>query len=259
MYGICHLSLVPCRKEPSNTSEMVTQLMFGEAFTIIAEEEEWIRIKTLVDEYESWINRKQFTAIKESTFKDLQKSKYPAVASITDTILNKISDHNMTLVMGSYLPKLKSKSVTLENLEYEFNGESVKQDVKTNTADIVSTAKKLLHAPYLWGGKTILGIDCSGLTQIVFRVNGFNLPRDAYQQAEIGTALSFVEEALPGDLAFFDNEEGKIVHVGIVIENQQLIHASGQVRIDKFDHYGIFHTDRKKYSHMLRVIKRVVE
>ena len=255
MYGICHLSLVPCRKEPSNTSEMVTQLMFGEAFTIIAEEEEWIKIKTLVDEYESWINRKQFIAIKEGTFKDLQKSKYPVVSSITESIHNKISDHAMTLVMGSYLPKLKDKSVVLENLEYEFKGVCVKQDFKSNTTLLIETAKKFLHAPYLWGGKTILGIDCSGLTQIVFRANGFNLPRDAYQQAEIGTALSFVEEALPGDLAFFDNEDGKIVHVGIVMENQQLIHASGQVRIDKFDHYGIFPVS---YTHLTLPTNREV-
>ena len=110
----------------------------------------------------------------------------------------------------------------------------------------------------MWGGKSPLGVDCSGFTQLAYKINGYNLPRDAYQQVELGEPLNFVEEAQAGDLAFFDNEEGKIIHVGILLDNQQIIHASGQVRIDNFDHYGIFNTDTKKYSHTLRVIKRIL-
>ena len=103
-----------------------------------------------------------------------------------------------------------------------------------------------------------MGIDCSGFTQLVFKIHGLKLPREAYQQVELGSALNFVEEAEAGDLAFFDNEEGKIVHVGILLDNERIIHASGYVKIDKFDHYGIFNSVTKKYSHTLRVIKRVV-
>ena len=110
----------------------------------------------------------------------------------------------------------------------------------------------------MWGGRSFFGIDCSGFTQIAFKLNGFKLPRDASQQALIGTPLSFVEEAQAGDLAFFDNEEGKIIHVGIILEDAKIIHASGKVRVDKLDHYGIFNVDSKRYSHHLRVIKRVL-
>ena len=110
----------------------------------------------------------------------------------------------------------------------------------------------------MWGGRSPFGIDCSGFTQLVYKLNGYTLPRDASQQVELGVALSFVEEAEAGDLAFFDNEQGAIVHVGLILDNQHIIHASGSVRIDKFDHYGIFHSDNKKYSHMLRVIKKVI-
>jgi cell wall-associated NlpC family hydrolase len=110
----------------------------------------------------------------------------------------------------------------------------------------------------LWGGKSPFGIDCSGFTQVVYKLNGYKLPRDANQQVNLGEPLSFVEEAEAGDLAFFDNEEGRIVHVGILLNNQSIIHASGYVRVDKFDHYGIFNQDTGKYSHTLRVIKRLL-
>ena len=124
--------------------------------------------------------------------------------------------------------------------------------------DLYSVVEKWLGTPYKYAGKSLNGIDCSGFTQLIYKLNGYQLLRDASQQVEIGTPLSFVEEAEAGDLAFFDNEEGNIVHVGMVLENQQIIHASGCVRIDKFDHYGIFHSDNKKYSHMLRVIKKII-
>jgi cell wall-associated NlpC family hydrolase len=130
---------------------------------------------------------------------------------------------------------------------------------KGSAQDIISTAYLLINAPYLWGGKNPFGIDCSGFTQIVYKLNGYKLPRDASQQVELGTPLSFVEEAEAGDLAFFDNEEGNIVHVGILLNNEQIIHASGSVRIDKYDHYGIFNKSLGKYSHSMRVIKRVLE
>ncbi len=258
MYGICNLSLVPCRQEPANKSEMVNQLLFGDCFSIIEEKEEWIKIKQVHDEYESWINMKQYIPVKEKTFLDIKKKPSLFCSDLISLIHDKQKGISFPVVMGSLLPYFHEKKLQLENYEYEFDGSYVSTETKGNPGQITQTAFQFLNAPYLWGGRSALGIDCSGFTQIVYKVNGYQLPRDAWQQANCGSPLSFVEEAEPGDLAFFDNEEGKIIHVGIVLSGQQIIHASGCVRIDHFDHYGIFHSERKKYSHNLRVIKRVI-
>lgn len=258
MYGICNLSIVPCRAEPSGKSEMVTQLLLGEHFVILEEKEEWIKIRTAIDNYECWISHKQYSPIKEKTFTELQNKAAVQTNELFSLIVDKEKGTTLPIVMGSKLPSFDKGLFKLEeNSSYQFEG-SVSENKKPNPKDILETASQFLNAPYLWGGRTCWGIDCSGFTQMVYSVNGFQLPRDAYQQAEIGSALSFVEEAEPGDLAFFDNEEGKITHVGIILENNQIIHASGRVRIDKLDHYGIFHSERKKYSHLLRVIKRIL-
>ena len=124
-------------------------------------------------------------------------------------------------------------------------------------SEIVHKAFLFLNTPYLWGGKTPFGIDCSGFTQLVYKLCGHTLLRDAKDQATQGEVLSFIEESEPGDLAFFDNEEGVITHVGIIMQDYFIIHASGKVRIDVLDHSGIYNTDTKKHTHKLRVIKRI--
>lgn len=258
MFGICNQSIVPCRKEPAHRSEMVSQLLFGEHFTVLAEADEWLHIKTAFDKYDCWISNKQFMPIKPATFELLEKTRQPMCAEHFKLLQHKNAASSLAIVQGTPLPFLKGRNFTIENQQYEFTGEHVLPDAsKASGAKMVTTAKAYLNAPYLWGGRTLFGIDCSGFTQIVYKLNGQSLPRDAWQQAELGEPLSFVEESRPGDLAFFDNEEGRIIHVGIIIESGQIIHAGGKVRIDKLDHYGIFNSDSKKYSHHLRVIKRI--
>jgi hypothetical protein len=256
-YGICLLSVVPCRKEASNTSEMVTQLLFGEHYSVVEQTETWLKIVVAYDKYECWINIKQHTKISEAAFKLLELQSAVITTELIQTITNKVSGLSFPIPMGSTLPGYMNKECKIENLNFIFEGKTTQISIKKTSEEIIHTAKLFLNAPYLWGGKSIFGIDCSGFTQVVYKLNGYKLPRDAWQQAELGHPLSFVEEAQAGDLAFFDNEEGKIVHVGIILSTNEIIHASGQVRIDKFDHYGIFHSENKKYSHMLRVIKRV--
>lgn len=257
-YGICLLSVVPCRKESSNTSEMVTQLLFGEHYTVIDLTEGWLKITTAFDNYECWINAKQHTRISESIFNQLQKQNINCNSELIQVIHNKSTNSAFPITIGAALPFYNGNKVGFEGEEFVFEGQTIKTSEKKSTAEIISTACLFLNSPYLWGGKSPFGIDCSGFTQIVYKLNGYKLPRDAYQQVEFGTPLNFVEEAEPGDLAFFDNEEGKIVHVGILLDHERIIHASGSVRIDRFDHYGIFNTDTKKYSHTLRVIKKII-
>ena len=257
-YGICLLSVVPCRKEPNNTSEMITQLLFGEHYTVIEVAETWLKIKIAFDNYECWINVKQHQKITENTFKQIELQPKVYANELISVIKSKYSQISFLISLGVALPFLKGNNVAIENSEFIFEGTTSIATAKKSEKEITQTAFLFLNAPYLWGGKSPLGIDCSGFTQLVYKINGYKLPRDAYQQVELGEPLNFVEEAQAGDLAFFDNEEGKIIHVGILLDNQQIMHASGCVRIDNFDHYGIFNTDSKKYSHTLRVIKRVI-
>ncbi|WP_317897598.1 C40 family peptidase [Aurantibacillus circumpalustris] len=257
-HGICTLSVVPARKEPSGKSEMVTQLLFGEHYTVLEIGEDWLHIKTAFDHYECWINSKQHTRIQENTFKQLEKQEGVYSNELIQVILNKTTETRFPISIGSSLPFYKNNESNFESLNFTFEGATCSSKVKKSVKDILSTAYLFLNAPYLWGGKSPFGIDCSGFTQLVYKLNGYKLPRDAYQQVELGLPLSFVEEAEAGDLAFFDNEEGSIVHVGILLNNEQIIHASGCVKIDKFDHYGIFSSETKKYSHTMRVIKRLM-
>ncbi len=256
-YGICLLSAIPCRKDASNTSEMVTQLLFGDHYTIFETKGEWLKICIAYDSYECWINIKQHHTITSAVFNQLQTQK---IICCTDLIAILSSDEfTFPICIGSTLPFFSNGQINISTKNYVFEGgTTIAFDKEVSLKKIIQTAHLFINSPYLWGGKTPLGIDCSGFTQLVYKINGIKLPRDASQQVEIGTPLNFVEEAEAGDLAFFDNEEGKITHVGILLDNERIIHASGCVKIDKFDHYGIFNSNTKKYSHTLRVIKRVV-
>lgn len=255
-YGICLLSVIPCRKEPFSTSEMVTQLLFGETYSITEDKDDWLKIVTSFDNYPCWISSKQHNSFSEKEYKNLDST--VVSSELVQVISNSLTNNVFPITIGATLPNFKNSLLFIGNHSFVFEGATSNTSLKKSIQDLKQTAYLFLNAPYLWGGKSPFGIDCSGFTQLVFKLNGYQIPRDASQQVELGTPLSFVEEAQSGDLAFFDNEEGNIVHVGMVIDNQQIIHASGCVRIDKFDHYGIFNSDTKKYSHMLRVIKNVI-
>lgn len=256
-HGICTLSIVPCRKQPSSKSEMLTQLLFGETFEMIATEKDWLRIRNTYDGYESWVNKKQVQQISEAAFSKIKNATAVYTNDLVQVITNTSDKSMFPIVIGSTLPSYADSECSIDKTKYTYEGQTVKP-VKQNKSGIVETAFMFLNAPYLWGGRSPFGIDCSGFTQMVYKLNGIKLLRDAWQQAEHGEALSFVEEAEPGNLAFFDNDEGKITHVGIILENNKIIHAAGKVRIDTLDHQGIYNTESKSYSHPLRIIKRFV-
>ena len=256
-YGVCHLSVVPCRFEPFDTSEMVTQLLFGETVKLYEEKKkDWRRAKTAFDGYDCWIDEKQITFISEEQFEAINLNKVSG--ELVHVVENKESELITPICIGSSLPNYSKGIVKIGESKLGFTGQIIDTSKKISKALIVQNAMMYLNAPYLWGGRSPFGIDCSGFTQVVYKLNGVKLPRDASQQAEIGQTLSFIEESESGDLAFFDNAEGNIIHVGIMLEDNRIIHASGKVRIDKIDHQGIFNVDTGDYSHRLRLIKKVL-
>lgn len=257
MFGICHLGVVPCRFEPSDKSEMVTQLLFGETFKILKQEGKWLQIRSTLDDYESWIDEKQYLPLSQELFGKQSIFPITCSADLVDLVTKTTDKSLIPVLAGSSLPAYEHGKLYVAEQEFSFDGEIAHPLSDTIPNLVAEYSTVFLNAPYLWGGRSVFGIDCSGFTQVVFKMAGIKLKRDAYQQAEQGTTLSFVDEAQTGDLAFFDNEEGKIIHTGIIIAPGKIIHASGKVRVDKLDHQGIYNHDTKKYSHKLRLIKRV--
>ena len=258
-YGISGLSIIPVRKEPSEKSEMVTQVLFGEHFQIIEEMLGWSHVKLSWDGYEGWIDSKMITPVNYRTFRRLENRPF-AVTIDLFSLIPVSNDQNLMLVSGSTLPiwrpYLKEFSVNRE--KYKILGEVFYGQPKNPRDIIISQALKYFNAPYLWGGRSPFGIDCSGFTQVLYKMVGIRIPRDASQQVKLGLPMAFVDEALPGDLAFFDDEEGNIVHVGIMWKRNKIIHASGKVRIDNVDQFGIFNVDLKRYTHKMRVMKKIL-
>lgn len=251
-FGISNLSIIPQRSDANDKAEMTNQILFGEHFKVLEIRKKWSKIRLSHDSYEGWICNKQWQEISEEDYKQLDKD----VATITTDILDIITkEYQQPIVIGSVLPFYKSGHALINEEMYKFDGLSTQGYVDKNK--LRQNALIFLNAPYLWGGRSPLGIDCSGLTQIVYRLQGIDLPRDAYQQAKVGTTLSFIEESEVGDLAFFDDKEGKVIHVGIILEDNHIIHASGKVRIDRIDQQGIFNTEIGKHTHKLRLIKSI--
>jgi hypothetical protein len=252
-YGICNLAIIPLRSEASDRSEIVSQILFGEHFEVLEQTPNWVRVRLHYDQYEGWIDSKQYQNISPEQFSALSEDEIVLNSDLVEYVSG-ASNILVPITLGASLSFLNHS--TINTAGFEFEGMRI-----TGTkpkANIINTAFMYLNSPYLWGGKTPFGIDCSGFTQMVYKLNGYKLQRDASQQSLQGEALSFIEESEPGDLAFFDNEEGNIIHVGIIMDDNYIIHASGKVRIDRLDHLGIYNAESNRHTHKLRVIKKIV-
>lgn len=256
-YGICDVSAAPVRLEPSDKSEMVSQLLFGETFQVLKKKDQWVRVKMSLDGYEGWMDEKQFIKIPQDYYdKILAEPPHIALDLVQSAVSNQ---RHIPILAGSDLPGFDGMNFRIQKEKFIYNGQAIDDNHNRNIERFMEKCSlKYLNAPYLWGGRSPFGIDCSGLTQVIFKMMGIKLPRDAYQQAELGETIDFAAQAREGDLAFFENNEGRITHVGIVLSDSRIIHASGRVRIDKLDQYGIHNKELKKYTHKLKSVKRLL-
>jgi hypothetical protein len=247
-FAFCKVAISPLRKENSDASEMVSQLLFGELIEIIEIQDNWTNIRTLSDNYEGWMDTKQFILISE---KETRRWLDSQEVLLNQALPLQTPWGEQWITKGAYIAKSDSGDFAIGNYNFKINP---KELIKVD--DLTSFASSYLNTSYLWGGKSAFGIDCSGFTQIVFRAFDKNLPRDAYQQEEHGQDIAFEDSEL-GDLAFFTNVKGKIIHVGIILNDSKIIHASGWVRIDELRSDGIYKGDTSEKTHHLHSIKRI--
>lgn len=257
-WGISRLTLLPVRSEPGDKFEMSNQLLFGEHYSVVGEskDREWLKIINYFDNYEGWIDRKQHYSISEEYFQQVNNSDYKISLDIYSTML--FHKNKIPVLLGSIIPISTNEIFKMEE-QLAFDGESKSLGQKREFDFLKLIALKYLNAPYLWGGKSPFGIDCSGFAQQVFKICGYKIPRDSSQQAEVGEKLGEFGASKPGDLAFFSNKRGKIAHVGIILEDGRIIHASGKVRVDQISEKGIINEETGKMTHTLVKIKRVLK
>lgn len=266
-FGICLQSVVPLRKEPHHQAEMITQLLFGELYRIMETRDQWAKVQLVYDSYEGWICDLQTNRIQEEEFLRHFEAETPCSLDLVQLISNESTKEVFPVILGSSLPGIEEFRMELAGNSFLYDGQlsSLSELEEAETPqDIIEVKHAMLHdammylnAPYLWGGRTPFGIDCSGLVQMIYRSRQIKLLRDAKQQASQGEVIGLIDEAEPGDLVFFDDGNGEITHVGMLVNRQQVLHCSGKVRLDRIDHIVIFQPELQKYTHKLRLIKRM--
>jgi len=256
-FGVCRLAVVPVRVDGRDTAEQVTQLLFGDHYEIFSfsTDNAWAQIRIYSDQCEGWLDVKQHHMISKEYFDQINQTDYKITTDVASTVLYKKSP--LTIVMGSIVPISNSELFKIEE-QFAFNGESKGLGQRRDADYLNNIAKKYLSSPSQWGGKSPFGIDAAGFTQMVFKITGFSLLRTIKQQSVQGKKINRSEEAKPGDLAFF-SEKGKVPsHVGIILDDEKIIHTYGCVRIDKFTEEGILNSDTKIYSHLVHSIRRII-
>lgn len=250
---ICENVFIPLRSAPSHKAEMVSQILFGEKYIITDRSGHWLKIEDLFTGYPGWVD--------EDHIRYSVDNAETAESRVLNRSLLCIRNDNTKMVLEAgceiYNADAEKKVFTVGGNVYSTKKEFSSSFLK-KSGNVAETAIQFINSPYIWGGRIPSGIDCSGLTCLVYKIHGTAIPHDSRQQSEIGTDIAFIDEAIPGDLVFFDDERGRISHVGMIISRGLVIHASGRVRIDSIDHQGIYRYNTKSYSHHLRRIKRIL-
>lgn len=257
-YGVSVLAHVSIRETVSHLSPMVSQLIFGDTFKIEDKFKNWIKIETDFDNYGGWVDVNQVLLLEKGAYAALKKDKTNCFTANTYSKIENLSNNSVVYVgLGCSLPNFDGNKFKIGD-DYYSCVASVIEKKEDIASFLAKNIPNLLNIPYLWGGRSTFGIDCSGLVQLVFKCCGQALKRDTYMQAEMGENIIFLEEAKLGDLIFFDNEDGVITHVGIYLGDGKILHSSGYVKIDNIDHEGILNAERTNYTYKLRLIKRII-
>ena len=287
VFVINHCTVTPVRQEPSESSEQLTQLLFSEVCEVLDRLPRWTKVRSTLDGQEGWVDFKMLSPAPISSqevkgerlkapqnavgiFGDPAKIKGEGVISVPMAIATAMeTGEELMLTLGTRLPNYSHGTFEVLGKQYLINpacvstaqrstGEADLQQSDLQRSDLATIAQSLLNAPYLWGGKNAMGMDCSGFTQVVYAAMGVNLLRNAREQMTQGELVPSLAEAQPGDLAFFDHADRdpkatNISHVGMLLSPTEIIHCSGCVHIDTIDEQGIHLPDGELTHHLVQI------
>ena len=255
-FGICLLGAVGVRERPDHRFEMVSQLLFGEMFEMLELRNGWYHIRMIHDSYQGWIPVNQAEPLEFEEYVALRNQPAMVTTELVSFIRNKEEQTSFPISAGcSVYPGIRG-DIRLGSQVFRYDGQLI-NTAEPSLNNVTDYAMLFLNTPYLWGGRSYCGMDCSGFVQVVYKMAGIRIPRDTTIQASHGETIHLINETETGDLLFFDNQDGEINHVGILLQEGFIIHAHGKVRIDRIDHNGIFDARLKRYTHQLRLMKRM--
>lgn len=259
MKAITFNSVVPMRTEAREQAEMCSQILFSETMTVIETTEKWCKVRLDSDNYEGWVDRKMISALSDEAYESIKHAPRSSIALPVILAISKANQTSILLTGGTRIPNYKDSEFELLGIQFSIDpSATLPAGARFSKENVLNVARYFLNTPYLWGGKNAFGMDCSGFTQTIYGIFGIQLPRDASEQVKMGKTVDFLTEAQTGDLAFFENKDHKITHVGMLIDNESIMHASGRVKINRIDTTGIVSEEDGQHTHQLRIIKRII-